>query len=416
MQEWNISLDRIKGDLEELARFNRTPGEGITRVALSEEDMEARAYMIRRMEETGLTVSSDGAGNIYGTLPGRDRALSPVWAGSHIDSVLNGGAFDGNAGVVSALEAVRLIREGHTQAERDITVVIFTSEEPTRYGMGCIGSRFLAGKLDQASAEQLPDEEGVSLAELLNKRGYGGPSLDSLKKSRGDVYAFVELHIEQAEQLERLGCPIGVVQAIAAPTDIQVSVFGRQQHAGSTLMDIRKDAMTAAAELVLEIERAARSYENPYTVATVGEMVLYPNSSNVIPGQADFTIDIRSDRFEEKEGLLKTLREAFARVEEQRGVRVEYKILCHDRPALGDEGVLSAIRQACDEAGLPYHNMTSGAYHDAMLVADFAPFGMIFVPSKDGISHDRREWTDYAQIADGAKVLTGVLWQLANQK
>ena len=409
------SAQRIQADLEALGRYNSTPGEGITRVALSPEDLEGRSYIKKRMQTMGLEVSEDAAANLFGVLPGRDRTLAPVWTGSHLDTVLNGGAFDGMAGVVCPLEAIRLIQEAGITPRRDLCVVVYTSEEPTRYGMGCIGSRALAGKLTYQDALTLLDGEGVPLAETLKGLGHDPQALDRLGRRPGDVHASVELHIEQGEVLERSGRTIGVVHTISAPTEMHVTIRGKQSHAGATPMDLRRDPMAAAAEMILALERMARAYDNPSTVATVGKLNVFPNASNVIPQRVECSVDLRSSRFEEKEGLREGLNHCLARLREERGVEIDAQVICNDHPAAAAPHIVSLIQDSCRALGCSQLDMASGAYHDSMLVSQFAPFGMIFVPSKGGISHDRREWTEYSDLAAGTDVLVNALWELANE-
>ena len=409
------SAQRIQADLEALGRYNSTPGEGITRVALSPEDLEGRSYIKKRMQTMGLEVSEDAAANLFGVLPGRDRTLAPVWTGSHLDTVLNGGAFDGMAGVVCPLEAIRLIQEAGITLRRDLCVVVYTSEEPTRYGMGCIGSRALAGKLTYQDALTLLDGEGVPLAETLKGLGHDPQALDRLGRRPGDVHASVELHIEQGEVLECSGRTIGVVHTISAPTEMHVTIRGKQSHAGATPMDLRRDPMAAAAEMILALERMARAYDNPSTVATVGKLNVFPNASNVIPQRVECSVDLRSSRFEEKEGLREGLNHCLARLREERGVEIDAQVICNDHPVAADPHIVSLIQDSCRALGCSQLDMASGAYHDSMLVSQFAPFGMIFVPSKGGISHDRREWTEYSDLAAGTDVLVNALWELANE-
>ena len=409
------SPQRIQADLETLSQFNSTPGEGVTRVALSPEDLAARSYIKKRMQTMGLEVREDAAANIFGVLPGQDRSLPPVWTGSHLDTVLNGGAFDGMVGVVCGLESVHLLQQAGITPKRDLCVVVYTSEEPTRYGMGCIGSRALAGRLTTFDAKKLLDGSGVSLAQTLRTLGHNPEDLDKLKRMPGDVYASVELHIEQGEVLERAGKTIGVVHTISAPTEMHVTIRGKQSHAGATPMRLRRDPMAAAAEIILELERIARSYENPSTVATVGKLNVFPNASNVIPERVEFSVDLRSSSFEEKETMRICLEHLLPVLRGERGVEIDVNIICDDHPAVASPHIVQLIRDSCNSLEYSQMEMASGAYHDSMLISAFAPFGMIFVPSKDGISHDRREWTDYGDLAKGTDVLVRVLQALADE-
>lgn len=409
------SIDIIKDDLENLSRFNSTPGEGITRILFTEEELNGRAYIKSRMKELGLSVSEDSIGNIFGKLEGTNPELSPVWTGSHIDTVLHGGQFDGTVGVIGGMEAIRLIKESGLQHKRDIEVIVFTSEEPTRFGMGCLGSRALAGVLSLEETKNLLDKDMNSLYNVLKNMNYDLSKFDDIKIKEADVYSFLELHIEQGAVLESLGIKTGVVTTISAPTDMQVKVKGNQGHAGATPMYMRSDALTAASKIILELEDFARASKDPSTVATVGKIKVYPGASNVIPGEVDFTIDIRSSDFEEKNTIMDKLRHFLDYISSIRGVKITTETVCHDRPMKADKHIVELIQAVCDEMNLEYNLMVSGAYHDSMLVGQFAPFGMIFVPSKGGISHDKNEWTNWEDIAIGVDVLTKTLLLLSNE-
>lgn len=408
------SYEKIKTDLDNLSCYNSTPGVGITRVLFTEEEIAGRSYIKRRMLEIGLAVREDVMGNIFGSLEGSEPALPEVWTGSHIDTVLHGGEFDGTIGVIGGLEALRLIKESGIPHRRTLSVVVFTSEEPTRFGMGCLGSRALAGALTRENLSTLIDREGESLESLLLRLGYDLSQYESVKRAKSDVHGFVELHIEQGAVLESLKIGIGVVTTISAPTDLNIKVKGRQGHAGATPMSMRNDALAAAAEIILKLEAIATADENPSTVATVGKLSVYPGASNVIPGAAEFTIDIRSSDFESKARLLEQLRLFFAQLAADRGVEIAVEMICHDQPMKADARIVKAIAAACDDLGVRYHSMVSGAYHDAMMVARFAPIGMIFVPSRGGISHDPQEWSDYSDIATGTDILAKALLKLSN--
>lgn len=409
------SVDMIRQDLEALNEFNSTPGEGITRVLFYEEELEGRKYVKQRMQENGLEVREDAVGNVFGTLVGTDPELAPVWTGSHIDTVLNGGSFDGMTGVISGLEALRVIKESGIPHKRNIEVIIYTSEEPTRFGLGCLGSRTMAGELTVEEMQRLIDKNGINFAQLLEELGHDLSEIPDVVRKPGDVSAAVELHIEQGAILESKGIKIGAVSTISAPTDIRVSVFGTQEHAGATPMDMRKDAMSAAAEIMLGLEGLARKASDYSTVATVGKVEVLPGSTNVIPGQVNFSIDIRSANMEEKETLIEKLKAIAECVEKVRDVKVELKMITHDAPADADPRIIETICNVCEDKGISYQKMVSGAYHDSMFVAKFAPFGMIFVPSRNGISHHKDEWTDYEDIAAGTEILAETLLDLSNK-
>ena len=403
----------IEININRLAEYNSTPGYGITRIALSSEDMEGRAFIKNAMKSIGLEVSEDGAANIYGTYPGSDRNLAPVWTGSHLDTVPNGGRFDGISGVVCGIEAVRLIKESGFVPKRDISVICYTSEEPSRYGVGCIGSRVLAGKMTESEAKTLIDTDKITLWQKLQNLGFDLNNIADMKKKKGDVYASVELHVEQGSILERTGNTIGIVHTISAPTEIHVTAHGIQSHAGATPMEYRKDTVAAVAEAITGLERLACQYENPSTVATVGKINVYPNSSNVISGHTDFSVDIRSDKFSEKEKILSDYIALLSELEIKRDVKFTTEIICNDKPAVADKNIQSIIRDACEEHNCSYIDMASGAYHDSLMISEFAPFGMIFLPSIGGISHDKNEKTDFEDLAKGTDILAETLLELA---
>lgn len=405
------SKENIMRMIDELRAYNDTPGEGITRIALTDTDQAARAYIKKEMAAVGLEVREDAAGNIFGSFIGKNPELPPVWTGSHIDTVLNGGAYDGAAGVVCGIEAIRLMKEAGMNPSRGIEVVVFTAEEPTRFGVGCIGSRSLAGTLTWDDARhKVFDMEGKPLAEILNA---DRERFEAAKVQQGDVSAFVELHIEQAEQLEQKRTEIGIVHTISAPTEMHVSIVGKQRHAGATPMDIRIDPFPALSEISLFLEKKARSFGESSTVATIGRIEVFPNASNVIPARVEFSIDIRSSIYNHKEVLMQELKELVQELERKRGVTIHMETLCDDHPVYADDRIVNAIEAACRRQGHSYMKMASGAYHDAMFMARLAPFGMIFVPSKDGVSHDRAEWTEPEELAAGADVLVSTLIELS---
>lgn len=411
----NASLDNIKNGILKLDGFNSTKGQGTTRILFTEVELEARKYIKDKMKAMGLEVEEDGIGNLFGVLKGEEPKLSPVWSGSHIDTVKHAGKFDGMAGVIAAMEAQRMIKEAGVKHKRTIKSVVFTSEEPTRFGLCCLGSRALAGELQREDLSGICDENGESLEKVLERLGYDLNTFHLIKKRNQDVYASVELHIEQGAVLEQLGKPIGIVDAIAGPSNITVTIEGVQEHAGATPMPIRADALTAASEIVLKVEALAKGSSSEHTVGTVGFMEVYPNASNAIPGKVTFSIDLRDSDMAVKEEVLKELRSYFREVEKRRKVSIHDVVHNHDQPVRCNPNMNRIIENICLEKSIDYHRMMSGAYHDSMFVGKFAPISMIFVPSRGGLSHNPDEWTDFEDIKLGTEILAESLLTLANE-
>lgn len=409
------NVKNIRRMIEGLAEFNSTPDQGTTRVLFTEPELKAREYMKKEMAKLGLTVSEDGAGNIFAVLEGADPSLPPVWTGSHIDTVLNAGNFDGMAGVVCGLEAVRMIKEQGIKPNRSINVIIYTSEEPTRFGLSCLGSRALAGVLDTESMKKLTDKDGNTLYDMLNSLGFDTSRIKDDIRKPGDVYASVELHIEQNRHLDDAGIPIGLVRGICAPTIYAATATGCQSHAGGTSMADRRDAFAAVCEFETVLERLARTSKGEYVTATVGCANVFPGAVNVIPGLVKFSVDIRSIDMESKELLMAELEKERVRIEKERNVKIELKLQNHDVPLKCDERIMDKLRNSCDENGIKYMELISGPYHDSLFVGKFAPTAMIFVPSKNGISHSVDEWTDYEYLEKGTQVLADTLYQLADE-
>lgn len=408
--------DNIQNWLETINTYNSTPEFGTTRVLFTEPETSAREYVKDEMRKLGLEVREDSIGNIFGTLEGSKPELSPVWTGSHIDTVLNAGMFDGMAGVAGGMEALRLIKESGVKFDRSIEVVVYTSEEPTRFGLCCLGSRAMAGRLTLEDAKKLQDKDGKNLESVLRRLGYNLGKFEDIPVKKGEVFAAVELHIEQNNKLEKKGLPVGIVKTICAPTNFLVEVTGCQSHAGGTSMEDRRDAYAASCEIALILEDLALKCNSEYNTATVGKVEVIPNAVNVIPGKVRFSIDIRDCEFETKVQLIEELKKEIKKIEEKRGVQVKLINENDDVPMKCDPAILDILRNSCEEKDISYDFMISGAYHDSMFVGEFAPVAMIFVPSKNGISHSPEEWTDYKDIALGVDVLAKSLLDLANKK
>lgn len=411
----SASSKTIERNIVEINRFNETPGHGVTRDVFTKEDFLARDYVKREMKAAGLEVSEDCIGNIYGVLEGTDPSLAPVWTGSHIDTVRNGGMYDGMAGVFAGLEALRIIRESGQTVKRSLSVNVYTGEEMGRFGVCCVGSRALAGRYGVADLKTYRDREGKSLYRALQEAGYDLLQFRSMVKKQGDVYASLELHIEQNDILEKEDIPFGIVTGICAPTNLIVEVEGVQGHAGGVSMTQRKDAYMAAAEISLQLEKLVRQSKGSYMTGTVGSMKLEPDAVNVIPGKAVFSIDIRGISMKGKEQVLVQFRDCVKQIKEKRGVIVRMEMQNHDQPVVCDERLRQVLRDSCEGSGHACMDLISGAYHDSLMLADFTRVAMLFIPCRGGVSHSEQEWASCEHIAWGADVLAESLLCLGNE-
>jgi len=402
---------RLTADWEALAAFRDQAQPGWTRRVFSEPYARSRAWLRARMADAGLRVRSDGAGNLIGELDGSDPGLPALVTGSHSDTVASGGRFDGVVGVLGALEVVRLLRDSGTTLRHPLRVVDFLGEEANDFGLSCIGSRAVAGALT-AEHLALVDPDGRTLGAALAAHTGGDPR-DALAAAwdADDVAAFVELHIEQGRRLEAAGVPIGVVSAIAGIARCTVVCDGRPDHAGTTAMADRRDALTAAAEVVLAVERVAAEAGGD-VVGTTGRVAVEPGAVSIVPARARLWAELRSTDAAVLERLRARLEDAAASIGRRRGVTVSLAWTGVSRPVPTDPGVRDAIVAAAGRLGLPTLTVPSGAGHDAAFLARLAPMGMVFVPSRDGRSHCPEEWTDLDQVARGADVLAATLLEL----
>lgn len=410
----NLTIDAaaIAADLDAIAACSDTPPPGVTRVVYGEADLRARAYLRARCAEAGLLLREDGLGNLFARWPGAEPDLPAVASGSHIDAIPHSGRFDGTVGVVGALEALRALRRVGHAPRRSLELLIFTSEEPTRFGVGCLGSRALAGALNPAQLRALRDGEGRTLDELRAAAGFTAP-LEQVALAQGTYAAFVELHIEQGPLLETEGLPIGVVRAIAAPAALRVHLQGEGGHAGAVLMLGRRDALLAGAEIALAVERAALSTGSPDTVATTGRLTITPGAVNAIPSAATLEIDVRDVAAEPRDRALASIYSAVAEVCGRRHVAYQIEEVNADPPATCDPEVVATIIGACTELGLPYQVMVSRAYHDSLFMARICPTAMIFIPCRGGVSHRPDEYSEPEQISQGVAVLAHALAALS---
>ncbi|MBY0121841.1 Zn-dependent hydrolase [Bacillus sp. S/N-304-OC-R1] len=397
----NKSKQRIEDHINALSQFTATPGKGVTRLTYSEEDLQARNYIKAAMKEYGLDVREDGLGNIFGKLEGSLKDAPSVIVGSHFDSVPNGGAYDGTAGVVAGLEVAALFKENNVKPTYPLEVIAMIEEEGSRFGGGLMGSRAIIGTLSVEDFGNLKDADGISTVEAMKKIGLNS----SLEKQRDPktMKAFLELHIEQGPILEESNIPIGVVEAIVGLTQLEVTIEGQAGHAGTTPMNRRSDALVAAAKIIAQLPDLAYE-EGKGTVITTGRLNVFPNGANVIPDRVIFTIDIRSGNEENVLNVLEKVKQLIGWYENE-GIRTSVKQQLYIQPKALSKNVRSLLKEKSEELGIAYCSINSGAGHDAMVFSDVTEVGMIFVPSKDGLSHCPEEWSDSQHLADGIQIL-----------
>ncbi|WP_128478723.1 M20 family metallo-hydrolase [Halorussus pelagicus] len=413
----NVDRERLRRDIERTAAFgdiDAEEGRGRTVLAGTEPNREARENFADRLDDAGLDVRVDAVGNIAGRwVPeSADPSAAPVAAGSHLDSVPEGGIFDGPLGVYAALEAVRAMREASVEPERPVEVVSFTEEEGQRFASGLLGSSVAVGERSVEEALALEDDDGTALETALADIGFRGEG--RLDASEWD--SWLELHVEQSERLTDAGVSVGVVTAITGITHCEAILRGEANHAGATPMGDRTDALAAASEFVLDVERAANEVaatDSETAVGTVGSLDVRPNATNVVPGEVKAGVDIRDvDRGAMRE-LVARARRSLARLERERGVETEFRRPFDLEPTPMSDRVRGAARDAGAAAGIETLEMHSGAAHDTMHVADVTDAGLLFALSKDGISHNPKEWTDWKDCATATRVLAGALANLA---
>ena len=400
--------------IDELALITEAAPPVVTRVLFSDADLRGRDYMRKLCEEAGLAVRVDAAGNMFARWQGSAPELPAVATGSHTDAIPNAGKFDGVVGVLGGLAAIEALQEAGFKPMRSIELIIFTAEEPTRFGIGCLGSRMLAGAIPLAKVRALRDPDGQSLDELRGRVGLND-ALDSVVLPKKFYSAFVELHIEQGPLLEQQSIPIGIVQAIAGPSAYRVRIAGEGGHAGAVLMPGRRDASLAASELAIAVEKAAHESGSPETVATTGKWEIFPNAINSVPCEAMLEIDLRDTCLETRDRALMLMRSASDEISARRGVKIVWEEINADPPADGDAKTMEIVEDVARKLDLATTRMVSRAYHDSLFMARVCPTTMIFIPCRNGYSHRPEEYSDPAHITAGARVLAGTLARLSHE-
>ncbi|MFR0079063.1 MAG: M20 family metallo-hydrolase [Veillonella parvula] len=406
-----IQRERLVKDFEDMAQLTAS-GEGINRLAFTDADWEGRQYIIDRMTDAGLSVEIDDFGNVIGYKIGKKPDLPVVMVGSHTDSVPNGGNYDGVVGVLSAIEVIRSMTDDGYEHDHTIAVVSFMCEESGRFGNATLGSKAMRGELTLQDLHRLVDKQGISLYEALKGRNLNPDGIETMAYKR-PVKSFTEIHIEQGKVLEHEQKTIGIVTGIAAPERFYVTIRGNADHSGATPMNLRHDALCGASKIILGIEEIASMQEEPPVVGTVGVVEVTPGAINVIPGAVKLGVDIRSISKVARNSVVTLVKEFIDITAEKRGLSYTIETIAQDHPVEMHPAMIREIEEAVKSVGIEYMTMPSGAGHDAMHWAEAVPTGMIFIPCRDGISHNPAEFAEMDDIVTGAEVLDKVLRKLS---
>lgn len=403
-----MNIVRVLQTLDAFNEFGKTEN-GISRIAYSDEEQKAKEYFIQQCENLGMSVTVDPVGNIIARLEGINDLLPAVAIGSHLDTVYNGGKFDGVLGVVAGLEVARGLVEEGVKTLHPIEIISFSCEESSRFNFSTLGSKAMIGDVTLETLKTLKDRDDIPIEEAFSEQKLNLGNYKKAERNKTDLKVFYELHIEQGSRLIESAKTIGLVTGIAAPLRLAINIKGKSSHSGTTGMKQRKDALLAASELTMIVERAALEESKFETVATVGVLDIYPSAMNVIPGIAKLKIDIRSTDIHSRYRVLNRIKDGILLIQKKRGVSVSIDWMHEEEPVLMDKNVTEEIASICRNEGLKYMFMPSGAGHDAMNMAKRWPASMIFIPSFDGLSHHPDEYTDKADIAAGIELLEKVV-------
>lgn len=406
-----VSGQRLAERLGQLSLIGHTADNGSNRPGFSHEEKEAQSLIIKWMIEAGLTVHVDGAGNVFGRLQGKDPALPAILSGSHVDSVPNGGHFDGPLGVLAALEVVESWKEIGYQPEKSFEVTIFTDEEGSRFNNGLNGSEAVIGKGNIKEKIQLKDANGLSFEEVLKEIGLTVEGYEKSVRNFNDIETFIEVHIEQGKRLEKEDLPCGIVTGIAGPCWLEFIFDGVAGHAGNTPMNDRKDALIAASEFILEVSKLPNTVSDS-AVATVGKLNVEPNGVNVIPGKVTLYVDIRDIFKDTRDDLVNKVLATSKKIAEKYNIHVDYSEKARISPVPISDENQQQLEQSLKSCNIRPYRLPSGAGHDAMIIGEKTPVAMLFVRSKDGISHHPDEWSDLNDCVQAVHVLKKYVEQL----
>ena len=399
---------RLWDSIMEMGRHGELPNGGCRRLALSKEDQEGRDLFVKWAKEAGCMVSVDEVGNIYARRSGLEPNSPTVATGSHLDTQPHGGKFDGIYGVLAGLEVVRVLNDNNIKTQKPIDVIVWTNEEAARFSPPLTGSQVFAGKLKTAEVHKTRTKDGTRVIDDLRNTGYYGSEIPGTRK----FDSFIEAHIEQGPILEHEAKTIGVVDCVQGAFAAEVTLAGEDGHAGTVRLDIRRDACLGAAEMIVFLNQLAMDTDDAVKM-TVGTLNITPNSISTIPGQAYFTIDCRHPDAATLSSLLDDAERGLAELADRRDLGFEFRVLLKKQPVRFDRDIVSVIEQAAKTLAYPYKRMLSGAGHDAMNIAGLAPTAMIFIPCKNGISHNEAEYASSSDVAAGANVLLHAVIELA---
>ena len=409
------NLARIRRDIEALSAFNATPGAGLTRLSFTPQHKQAQDYIVAEMKKAGLAVRIDACGTVIGRREGSVPGAAVVMTGSHYDSVRCGGNFDGPAGVIAGIETARVFAERGIVTRHPLEFIAMVEEEGARFGSGLFGSRAMTGRLSAGELAGNTDADGITTGEAMRRFGLDPDKFAQAVRRRGEIKDFIELHIEMGPVLEASGTQVGIVDTIVGIKELEITVTGRPDHAGTTPMDMRADAFLVAARIAVFANEAAIA-EGGGTVATVGKIKVEPGSFNIVPSREIFFVDLRSSKNEHVEhvyaAVLKKLDELTGA---NPGLGYTSRMMIETKPVDADPAVMAALEKAAAAAGLSTRRLLSGAGHDAMIMADITHTGMVFVPSRGGRGHCPEEWTDYEQLQNGIETVCGAVELLADE-
>ncbi|EJP76151.1 MULTISPECIES: M20 family metallo-hydrolase [Campylobacter] len=408
-----INRKRLQGEFEAISKFGALESGGLTRLAFTKEDKQAREYLISLVKEAGFSLKEDAVGNIYAKFDDvSEPNLPAVSVGSHVDSVPFGGFYDGTLGVMTGLEAMRAIKESGVKLKRPIELIVFCCEESSRFKMATIGSKIVSGKLPLSRLHELKDESGVSLYDAMRDFGLKPQNLADALLPKGAFHSYLELHIEQGPVLERQNIPIGIVTGIAAPIRYEILVRGRADHSGATPMNMRNDALVAASHIIIAAQNFARAKKT--AVATIGYAQTKPGVLNVVPGEVRLGVDIRDIDKSDLEALDRELRAFVQDLSQELNFSYEIKELIKDTPVRLSDEVINLLENEAKGLGIKTLRLPSGAGHDAMNIPGIAKLvGMLFIPCKDGISHNINESINFDDAFKATEILAAAMIKLS---